>query len=157
MSASPATGLSSKAQRGLTSTPTSWPLAPLVAALQRRGLRRLPSVILVALLAAAMLGVAVWLVTAEVTSLAGEVPKYTENIKVKVKSLRHLGQGSVTGRLDDAGQRISRFLLMQLVVNGAVGLRQIPRRAFGPKSQRGACHPKAAGLTPNACFFVVRA
>ena len=56
-------------------------LAPLVTALQRRGLRRLPSVMLVVLLAAAVLGGVVWLVTAQVTSLAGEVPKYTENIK----------------------------------------------------------------------------
>ena len=73
-------------------------LAPLVAALQRRGLRRLPSVFLVVMLAAALLGGGIWLVTAQVTSLAGEVPKYTENIKGKVKSLRHLGQGSVTSR-----------------------------------------------------------
>ena len=82
-------------------------LAPLVTALQRRGLRRLPSVILVVMLAAAVLGGVVWLVTAEVTSLAGEVPKYTENIKVKVKWLRHLGQGSVTSRLEKMIQDIT--------------------------------------------------
>jgi predicted PurR-regulated permease PerM len=75
-------------------------LAPLVTALQRRGLRRLPSVLLVVMLAAAVLGGSVWLVTTQVTSLAGEVPKYTENIKAKVKSLRHLGQGSVTSGLE---------------------------------------------------------
>ena len=75
-------------------------LAPLVTALQRRGLRRLPSVLLVVMLAAAVLGGVVWLVTAQVTSLAGEAPKYTENIKAKIKSLRGLGQGSVTDRLE---------------------------------------------------------
>ena len=48
-------------------------LAPLVTALQRRGLRRLPSVMLVVLLAAAVLGGGVWLVTAQVARLAGEV------------------------------------------------------------------------------------
>jgi len=82
-------------------------LAPLVAALQRRGLRRLPSVILVVMLAAAVLGGVVWLVTAEVTSLAGEAPKYTENIKGKIKSLRHLGQGSVTSGLEKMIQDIT--------------------------------------------------
>jgi predicted PurR-regulated permease PerM len=56
----------------------SFLLAPVVTALQRRGLRRLPSVLLVVMLAAAVLGGGVWLVTAQVTSLAGEVPKYTE-------------------------------------------------------------------------------
>ena len=75
-------------------------LAPLVATLQSRGLRRLPSVIMVVVLAAALLGGVVWLVTAQVTSLAGEVPQYTENIKGKVKLLRHLGQGSVTSGLE---------------------------------------------------------
>jgi predicted PurR-regulated permease PerM len=83
-------------------------LAPLVAVLQRRGLRRLPSVLLVVMLAAAVLGGGVWLVTAQVTSLAGEVPKYTENIKGKVKSLRHLDQGSVTSRLEKMIQDITR-------------------------------------------------
>lgn len=82
-------------------------LAPLITILQRRGLRRLPSVLLVVLLAAAVLGGGIWLVTAQVTSLAGEVPKYTENIKHKVKSLRHLGQGSVTARLENMIQEIS--------------------------------------------------
>lgn len=82
-------------------------LAPLVAALQRRGLRRLPSVLLVVMLAGALLGGVVWLVTAQVTSLAGEVPKYTDNIKAKVKSLRHLGQGSVTSGLEKMIQDIT--------------------------------------------------
>ncbi|MGO8750526.1 MAG: AI-2E family transporter [Thermoguttaceae bacterium] len=75
-------------------------LAPLVTALQRHGLRRLPSVMLVVMLAAAVLGGVVWLVTAQVTSLAEEMPQYTENIKGKVRSLRHLSQGTVTSRLE---------------------------------------------------------
>lgn len=82
-------------------------LAPLVAALQRRGLKRLPSVILVVMVAGMLLGCVVWLVSAEVTSLAGEVPKYTENIKGKVKSLRHLGQGSVSSGLEKMIQDIT--------------------------------------------------
>jgi predicted PurR-regulated permease PerM len=82
-------------------------LAPLVAVLQRRGLRRLPSVLLVVMLAVAVLGGGVWLVTAQVTSLAGEMPQYTGNIKGKVKSLRHLGQGSVTSGLEKMMQKIT--------------------------------------------------
>jgi predicted PurR-regulated permease PerM len=83
-------------------------LVPLVAALQRRGLRRLPTVLLVVLLAGALLGGGVWLVAAEITSLASEVPKYTENIKGKVKSLRHLGQGSITSGLEKMIQEITK-------------------------------------------------
>jgi predicted PurR-regulated permease PerM len=82
-------------------------LAPIVSALQRRGLKRLLAVILVVMLAGTLLGGVVWLVSAEVTSLAGEVPKYTENIKGKVKSLRHLGQGSVSSGLEKMIQDIT--------------------------------------------------
>ena len=83
-------------------------LAPLVTALQQHGMRRLLAVILVVVLAGGLLGGGVWLVTTEVTSLAGEVPKYTENIKDKVKSLRHLGQGSITSRLEKMIRDITR-------------------------------------------------
>ena len=82
-------------------------LAPLITILQRRGLRRLPSVILVVMLAGTLLGGGVWLVTAQVTSLAGEAPKYTEIIKGKVKALRHLGRGSVTSGLEQMIQEIA--------------------------------------------------
>ena len=82
-------------------------LAPLITALQRNHLRRLPSVVLVVMLAGTLLGGGVWLVTAQVASLAGEVPKYTNNIKDKVKSLRHLGQGSVTSGLEKMIQEIT--------------------------------------------------
>jgi predicted PurR-regulated permease PerM len=82
-------------------------LAPLVSFLQRRHLRRTPSVALVVLLAALLLAGVVWLVTAEVTSLAGELPKYTENVKEKIRSLRKMGQGSVTERLEKMIQDIT--------------------------------------------------
>ena len=83
-------------------------LAPLVTALQQHGMRRLLAVILVVVLAGVLLSGSVWLITTQVTSLAGEVPKYTENIKDKVKSLRHLGQGSVTDGLEKMIQDITR-------------------------------------------------
>ena len=82
-------------------------LAPLISALQRRHLRRLPSVLLVVTLAAAVLGGGIWLVTSEVTSLAGDVPQYTENIKSKVKLLRHLGQGTITSGLEKMIQEVT--------------------------------------------------
>ena len=48
-------------------------LAPLVSFLQRRHLGRAPAVVLVVLLTALLLGGVIWLVTAEVTSLAREL------------------------------------------------------------------------------------
>ena len=77
-------------------------LAPLVSFLQRRDLGRMPAVLLVVLLAALGLGGTVCLVTAEVTSLAGELPTYTENIKEKIRSLRRWARGTRTPGKDDA-------------------------------------------------------
>jgi len=52
-------------------------LAPLVSSLQRHHVGRVPAVILVVLLATLTLGGVGWLVTAEVTSVVGELPTYT--------------------------------------------------------------------------------
>jgi predicted PurR-regulated permease PerM len=67
-------------------------LAPLVLSLQRRGLGRVPSVILVVLAAALLLGGTGWVVVRQMTSLAAQLPQYTDNIKGKVQSLQALGQ-----------------------------------------------------------------
>lgn len=83
----------------------SFLLAPLVTRLQRRGLGRTPSVVVVVLLAALVLGGIVTLVATEVTSLAGELPTYTDNIREKVKSLRQVGHG--TDRLEKMIQDIT--------------------------------------------------
>jgi len=83
-------------------------LAPLVRILQRRHLGRLPSVILVVLLAALVLGGVAWLVTVEVTSLSDDFPTYTENVKTKIRSLRQEGQGSVMERLEKMIQKLTK-------------------------------------------------
>jgi predicted PurR-regulated permease PerM len=67
---------------------------PLVRMVQRRGLGRIPSVIVVVFLAALVLGGLGWLIVNEVASLTARLPDYTANIQEKIKSLRELGAGS---------------------------------------------------------------
>jgi predicted PurR-regulated permease PerM len=74
-------------------------LSPLVSALQRRGLGRVPSVIIVAVLTAVVLSAFAWVVTRQVVDLAEGLPKYSENIKGKVRSLREVFQGTTGGQL----------------------------------------------------------
>ena len=81
-------------------------LSPLVLVLQRRGLGRIPSVVVVVTLAALLLGGVGWMVTAQVMHLVEGLPKYTENIKGKIKALREMGQGGVTERLGQMAQEI---------------------------------------------------
>jgi len=181
-------------------------LSPVVGALERLRLGRIPSVILVAVLAFSLLGGIGWAITLQITSLANDLPKYTKNIKQKIGDLRRAGKGtpvekvqttveevmgeiekgdkaaaneqkpvpvvqapsllwqlpslleslamaglvivlvvfmlierhelrnrlirlvgygrltSTTKALDDAGQRISHYLLMQSIINGSFGL-----------------------------------
>ncbi len=72
-------------------------LSPLVSGLQRRGLRRVPAVILVVVLAALMLGGVGWVVTHQVLGLVESLPTYTDNLKGKITELREMTEGS--GRL----------------------------------------------------------
>ncbi len=68
-------------------------LNPLVAVVQRRGLGRVPSVILIACLSFLLLGGMGFGLTLQVKRLAADFPKYKENVAKKVAGLREVGQG----------------------------------------------------------------
>src|SRR5690349_1240565 len=68
-------------------------LNPLVAVVQRRGLGRVPSVILIACLSFLLLGGMGFGLTLQVKRLAADFPKYRENVAKKVAGLREVGQG----------------------------------------------------------------
>ncbi len=74
-------------------------LSPLVNRLRQRGLPRTPSVIVAVLMAAAVLGGVGWLVTAQITSLLKELPKYRETVREKVEAVKQATEG--TGGLRD--------------------------------------------------------
>jgi predicted PurR-regulated permease PerM len=68
-------------------------LNPVVAFVQRRGLPRVPSVILIACLSFLFLGGVGFVLTLQMKRLAAELPKYKENVATKVAGLREVGQG----------------------------------------------------------------
>jgi predicted PurR-regulated permease PerM len=68
-------------------------LSPVASALDRRGLGRLPSVLVVALLTFALAGSAGWLLARQLSTLAGELPKYETNIRHRIADIRGLGSG----------------------------------------------------------------
>jgi predicted PurR-regulated permease PerM len=70
-------------------------LTPVVVVLQRWGLRRVVAVTAVVVLAATLLGGLGWLATRQVTSLAMDLPYYSENIKKKAESLRDLADSPI--------------------------------------------------------------
>src|SRR2546428_319820 len=87
-------------------------LQPVVALFQRIGLGRTLSVLL------GPLGTAAFIVVLVIFMLLKH-----EDLRNRLISLVGAGQLSVTTRaLDDAGQRISRYLLMQCIINGSYGV-----------------------------------
>ena len=83
-------------------------LAPIVTILQRRHLGRMPSVILVVMLAASVLSGVVWLVTVEVASLSDDFPTYTENIQGRIRALRQEDQGSIMEQMGNMIQVLTK-------------------------------------------------
>jgi predicted PurR-regulated permease PerM len=69
-------------------------LGPLVSALQRMGLGRVPAVAVVIFLTLVVLASIGWVATTQVKSLAAELPKYRHNIREKVRDLRGIGKDS---------------------------------------------------------------
>src|SRR6202795_2204891 len=59
-------------------------LSPVAGALERIGLGRLPSVIIIVVLTFSLLATIGCVVTIEFTSLGNELPKYTGNIRQKI-------------------------------------------------------------------------
>jgi predicted PurR-regulated permease PerM len=98
-------------------------LTPPVKAFQKRGLGRIPSVIVVVILTALFLGGLGWLVTRQATRLLGELPNYAANIKDKVKTLRELGSGAAVERLETMLDKVASELRSESVqeVRGANG------------------------------------
>ena len=77
-------------------------LSPVAGALERIGLGRLPSVIIIVVLTFSLLATIGWVVTIEFTSLGNELPKYTGNIRQKISDVRGAGKGGALENVQKA-------------------------------------------------------
>jgi predicted PurR-regulated permease PerM len=88
-------------------------LAPLVSALKRIGIPRLPAVIVSVLGAFAALALFSFIVATQVSELAQNIPVYQTNILTKIRSLKETGVGGgiiarLSGVVERVGQEIDR-------------------------------------------------
>jgi predicted PurR-regulated permease PerM len=88
-------------------------LAPVVSALKRAGIPRLPAVIVSVLGAFAALALFSFIVATQVSELAQNIPLYQSNILSKVRSLKETGVGGgiiarLSGVIERIGQEIDR-------------------------------------------------
>ena len=77
-------------------------LSPVVGALQRRGLGRVPSVLVTVLLALSVLGGIGWTLTRQLVTLADELPQYSLNIHHRIANLRGASKGGSVEKVQKA-------------------------------------------------------
>ena len=85
-------------------------LAPLVNLLQRRGLPRVPAVVLVTVLALGAVVGAAFAVTQQISSLLDSYPRYEQNINAKIDGLRSRGRDGMIDKMQAVSERITRQL-----------------------------------------------
>ncbi|HTG13009.1 MAG TPA: AI-2E family transporter [Candidatus Eisenbacteria bacterium] len=77
-------------------------LSPVVGTLQRRGLGRVPSVLVTVLLALSILGATGWTLTRQLVTLADELPRYSLNIHQRIADLHGASQGGSMEKVQQA-------------------------------------------------------
>ena len=77
-------------------------LSPVVGTLQRRGLGRVPSVLVTVLLALSILGGIGWTLTRQLVTLADELPRYSLNIHQRIADLRGASKGGSVEKVQKA-------------------------------------------------------
>ena len=77
-------------------------LSPVVGLLQRRGLGRVPSVLMTVLLALSILGGIGWTLTRQLVTLADELPRYSQNIHHRIADLRGASKGGSMEKVQKA-------------------------------------------------------
>ncbi len=105
-------------------------LNPVVRFLERRGLGRIFAVMMAVSLAGVVLMGLGWAVTRQVAGVLVELPKYTETIKTKVKTLRQLGSGPFADRFAQMVEEISQEI--QLPSAGKVMEEDVERKPQHP-------------------------
>ena len=77
-------------------------LSPVVSTLQRRGLGRVPSILVTVLLALSLLGAIGWTLTHQLVTLADELPRYSLNIHHRIADLRGASKGGSVEKVQNA-------------------------------------------------------
>jgi predicted PurR-regulated permease PerM len=81
-------------------------LSPVSGALERMGLRRIPSVIFIVVLTFSLLGGIGWVVTLQFGNLANELPTYKKNIRQKMADIREAGKGGALEKVQKTAEDV---------------------------------------------------
>jgi predicted PurR-regulated permease PerM len=129
-------------------------LTPCVSALQRRGLGRVFSVILVVSLALLLLGGVGYIISKQIDTLVANLPQYKDNIAAKIESLRGAGKGGFWGKLQDSFNDISDQVVE--IESKTKGRKSADKEAENTDEQEGKKKesPAQPGATPAEPMYV---
>jgi predicted PurR-regulated permease PerM len=85
-------------------------LSPVANSLERLGLGRVFSVILIVILAFSFLAAVGWVVTLQLTSVANEIPTYRKNIQQKIADIRGAGKGGALEKVQKTAEEVKKEL-----------------------------------------------
>jgi predicted PurR-regulated permease PerM len=88
-------------------------LSPVADKLERLGLGRVFSVILIVILAFSFLAAVGWMVTLQLTSVANELPVYRKNIEQKIADIRGAGKGGALEKVQKTAEQVKKELEKQ--------------------------------------------
>jgi predicted PurR-regulated permease PerM len=85
-------------------------LTPVVAGLERLKLGRVAAVLLVVLFVFSLLGAGIWMVAAQLTSVANELPTYRDNIRQKIIDIRGAGKNGALEKVKKTAKEVQEEL-----------------------------------------------
>lgn len=137
-------------------------LTPAVSALQRRGLGRLPSVLVVVVLALLLLGGVGYVISRQIDNLVSNLNNYKGRLITKFEDLRGAGEGGFFGRLSSLVEDVSKQVEKKVEkkakkIESSIGKEGgTPSSPTGgedvpdaPSDEKGATADKSPGTDPS--------
>jgi predicted PurR-regulated permease PerM len=120
-------------------------LTPVADSLERVGLGRVLSVILIVILAFSFLGAVGWMVTRQLTSVANELPTYRQNIRTKIADIRGASKGGALEKVQKTAEEMKRELEKK---EGTAQVQPKPREVVVQGEQSSTFWPMPLDIAP---------
>ena len=120
-------------------------LTPVADSLERVGLGRVLSVILIVILAFSFIGAVGWIVTRQLTSVANELPTYRQNIRKKIADIRGAGKGGVLEKVQKTAEEMKQELEKK---EGPAQVQPKPREVVVQGEQSSTFWPVPLDIAP---------
>ena len=115
-------------------------LSPIVDALQKLRLPRVPSVVIVVIFTVALIGSFGWMTVRQVVSFANEFPQYRDNIAEKISDLKRFGKGGPIGKVQQTVEEVKKQ------IDKEEGGKEKPKPAPAPAAQPAPSSPWSISL-----------